>query len=70
MKSTLKRKIKTALIRKTNGNLKTIRDEYYRTNKDFEMDLRGNGYKVLKVWDANKTDKDIEKWEYYNRKKS
>ena len=59
--------IKTALI-KLNGNLKIIRDEYYSTNKEFENELRANGYKVLKVWNGNKSDKEIEKWEFYNRK--
>lgn len=58
--------MKTALIR-TNGNLKIIRDDYYSTNQEMAQELRANGFKVLKVWDGNKTDKEIEEWEFINR---
>ncbi len=60
--------MKTALIRTQENNLKIIRDDFYRTNDEMAMDLRGNGFKVLKVWNGNVSDSDVEDWEFMNRK--
>ncbi len=60
--------MKTALVRTTNNNLKIIRDDFYKTNKEMAEDLRGNGFKVLKIWNAYKTDSEVDDWEYLNRK--
>jgi len=60
--------MKTALIRTKENNLKIIRDDFYRTNDEMAMDLRGNGFKVLKVWNGNKTNSECDEWEFLNRK--
>ena len=60
--------MKTALVRCESGNLKTIRDNYYTSNNEMETDLRGNGYKVLKIWNGSKTDREVDDWEFLNRK--
>lgn len=60
--------MKTALIRTQENNLKIIRDDFYKTNDEMAMDLRGNGFKVLKVWDGNISDIDVDNWEFMNRK--
>jgi hypothetical protein len=64
----MKDNTKTALTRTKEGNLKVFRDNEYKTNKEFEEDLRGNGYKVLKVWNGNKTDSQVDEWELLNRR--
>lgn len=64
----MKMKMRTALVRNTNGNLKTIHSDDYETQKDFGIDLRGNGYKVLKIWNGYVTDEEADKWELVNRK--
>ena len=60
--------MKTALIKTQENNLKIIRDDFYRTNDEMAMELRGNGFKVLKVWNGNISDIDVENWEFMNRK--
>ena len=60
--------MKTALVRTQENNLKIIRDDFYRTNVEMSMELRGNGFKVLKVWNGNISDIDVENWEFMNRK--
>lgn len=60
--------MKTALVRGNDGNLKVIRDDYYSTQKEMAEDLRGNGFKVLKIWNGNKTDAEVDEWELLNRK--
>ena len=60
--------MKTALVRTKEGNLKIIRDDYYKTNKEFEEDLRGNGYKVLHIWNKDMKDTEVDDWEFLNRK--
>jgi len=60
--------MKTALIRTQENNLKIIRDDDYKTNDEMAMDLRGNGFKVLKVWNSDVSDIDVENWEFLNRK--
>lgn len=50
--------MKTALVR-LNGNLQIIRNDYYSTNKEMQSELTCNGYKVLKVWNGNKSDAEV-----------
>lgn len=60
---------RTALVRDRNKNLKIIRDkDFYKNQKEFAEDLRGNGYRVLKIWNANLTDSQCDEWEMFNRK--
>lgn len=61
------KKTMTALVR-YNGNLKVIRDDFYNTQSEFAEDLRGNGYKVLKIWNGNKSDVFCDEWELLSRK--
>ena len=60
--------MKTALVRTKENNLKIIRDDYYKTQKEMAEDLRGNGFRVLKIWNGNKTDTEVDDWEFLNRK--
>lgn len=60
--------MKTALVRTQENNLKIIRDDDYRTNDEMAMDLRGNGFKVLKVWNSDVSDIDVDNWEFMNRR--
>lgn len=60
--------MRTALVRKHDGNLKILRFDGYRTNKEFETELRANGFRVLKVWSKNISDAEVEEWELLNRK--
>lgn len=61
-------KMRTALARNPDGNLVTMRYDDYTSNKAFADDLRGNGYRVLKVWASHKTPEEVEEWEFLNRK--
>ena len=35
---------------------------------EFAQDLRGNGFRVLKIWNEDKTDSEVDNWELLNRK--
>ena len=61
-------KMFTALVRKPDGNLKIMRYDDYNTAKEMEEDLRGNGYRVLKIWNGYKSDAEVDRWEFINRK--
>lgn len=61
--------MRTALVRMSNGNLKIMRFDDYKTNAEFADDLRGNGYKVLKVWKGHKSEREVYDWVLFNRKK-
>lgn len=61
-------KVRTALVKDTNGNHHIIRDDYYTSNNEFAADLRGNGFKVLNVWAKNASDTEVENWHFLNRK--
>ena len=60
-------KMRTALVRSENG-LSVKRYDDYRSNEEFAEDLRANGFKVLKIWASYKSDAEVDKWEYLNRK--
>ena len=62
--------IRTALVRNSKTkDLKIFRSNDYKTQSEFAQDLRGNGFKVLKIWNENKTDSEVDNWEFLNRKK-
>ena len=58
--------MKTALVRNFDGALTAIRNDYYRTNDEMAQDLRGNGYRVINVWDGDKTNEEIDIWMLYH----
>ena len=61
--------IRTALSRnRAARNLKIFRSNEYRTQSEFAQDLRGNGFRVLKIWNEDKTDSEVDNWELLNRK--
>ena len=60
-------KMRTALVRGMNG-LSIKRYDDYKSNSEFAEDLLANGYKVLKIWAAYKTDAEVDEWELLNRK--
>lgn len=57
----------TALVR-VNGNLKVMHDDWFTNQIDFAKELRANGFKVLKIWNGNKSNEFCENWEFLNRK--
>ena len=60
---------RTALVRNsTTRNLKIFRSNEYRTQSEMAQDLRGNGVRVLKISNGNKTDSEVDNWELLNRK--
>lgn len=61
-------KMRTALVRNSEGNLLIKRYDDYRSNSEFADDLRGSGFKVLKIWACYKNDSEVDEWEYLNRK--
>ena len=60
--------MKTALVRTKENNLKTFRDDFYKTNSAMDDDLRGNGFKVLHIWNKDMKDTEVDEWEFLNRK--
>lgn len=60
--------MRTALVRDNNGNLRIFRYDDYESQTEMANDLRGNGFKVLKIWNGNKTDSEVDYWELLNRK--
>ena len=61
-------KMRTALVRREDGNLSIKRYDDYKSNKEFADDLSGSGFKVLKIWACYMSDADVDDWEYLNRK--
>lgn len=59
--------MRTALVRGQEGNLHIKRYDDYESQKAFAEDLRGNGYKVLKIWNGNIDDATVDGWELMNR---
>lgn len=57
----------TALVR-INGNLKVMHDDWFEKQADFANELRANGFKVLKIWNGNKSEAFCDNWELLNRK--
>ncbi len=63
-----KNTVRTAYVRTPEGNLKTMRQEDYNSKKSFASDLRGNGYKVVKIWNGDVKDEDADGWASINYK--
>lgn len=61
--------MRTAVVRDSNGSLRIKRYDDYKSNAEFADDLRGNGYKVLKVWKGHKSEREADDWLLFNRKK-
>ena len=59
--------MRTALVRGQEGNLHIKHYDDYESQKAFAEDLRGNGYKVLKIWNGNIDDTAVDDWELMNR---
>ena len=60
---------RTALVRNPETKyLKVFRVDDYGTQSEMAQDLRGNGFRVLKIWNGNKTDSEVDRWELLNRK--
>ena len=60
---------RTALVRNSETkNLKIFRADDYRSQSEMAQDLRGNGFRVLKIWNEDKADSEIDNWELLNRK--
>ena len=60
-------KMRTALVR-MNGHLTIKRYDDYKSQKEMANDLRANGFRVLKIWNGNKSDSFVDEWEMLNRK--
>ena len=60
-------KMYTALVRLSLNETYVIRRDGYSSIKEFETDLRGNGYRVLKVWPGYVSDVETEEWLSMNR---
>lgn len=59
----------TALVRDKKSGAYTIkRVSGYRSMKDLSKDLRGNGYKVAKIFKGCVNDIEVSDWQLYNRK--
>lgn len=61
--------IRTALVKVAKNEHKIFRYDDYATQKEFAADLRGNGYRVLKIWNGYKTDEQVAEWHCLNRSK-
>lgn len=59
---------RTALVRdiKTKS-LKIFRYDDYDSQRQMAEDIRGNGFRVLKIWNGYKTDSEVDQWEWLNR---
>lgn len=59
----------TALVRNKRSGVYTVR----RTNdcnsiKEYAEELRGNGFRVAKIFVGYVSDNEVSEWHYYNRK--
>ncbi len=60
--------MRTALVKLEENVHKIFRYDDYESQKDFATDLRSNGYSVLKIWNGNISDAEVEQWHFLNRK--
>lgn len=65
----MKQVMRTALVRNESGALTVKRYDDYGSQKEFADDLRGNGYRVLKIWNGDISDAEVSEWDLLNRKK-
>lgn len=61
--------IRTALVKYSDKSKTIIRKEGYKNQKEFKEDLIGNGCTVIKIWNGNKTNEEVDEWEFLNRKR-
>lgn len=62
-----KRVMRTALVKVSANVHKILRYDDYASQKEFAEELRGNGYKVLKIWNGNISDDEVSDWHFMNR---
>lgn len=59
----------TALVRdKKSGAYSIKRVSGYHNMKELSDDLRGNGFRVTKIFKGNVSDIEVADWHFYNRK--
>lgn len=57
----------TALVRR--NNVYSIRhDSYCHSMKEYAQELRGNGFKVVKIFVGYVSDIEVSDWQLFNRK--
>lgn len=59
--------MRTALVRISNNVHRIIREDDWSSQKDFAANLRGNGYRVLKIWNGYISDDEVSDWQWLNR---
>ena len=59
--------VRTAIVKMGNGTY-FKRMDGYRSQREMAEDLRGNGYRVAKIFNGDKTDEELEEWLFWNRK--
>lgn len=65
----MKKVMRTALVRNEDGALTIKRYDDYASQKEFAADLRGNGFRVLKIWNGYISDAEVSEWDWLNRQK-
>lgn len=60
--------MKVAFVRETPTRTRRITDDSGISKKEFAEELRGNGFKVVKIFSYDATFEDFNNWEYLNRK--
>ena len=60
-------KLYTALVRLDLSHTYVIKRDGYSSKKEFEQDLRGNGYRVLHVWEGDVSESEVDDWLLVNR---
>ena len=59
----------TALVRSKNNGYSVRHASYdYHSMKELAEELRGNGFKVAKIFVGYVSDVEVSDWQYYNRK--
>lgn len=60
--------MKVAFVRENPNRTRRITDDSGISQKEFAAELRGNGFKVVKIFSYDATFEDFCKWEYKNTK--
>lgn len=58
----------TALVRDKRGVLSVRHSIDCHSMKEYAQELRGNGFRVLKIFKGYVSDVEVSDWQYYNRK--
>ena len=56
--------MKVAFVRETRTSTRRITDDSGISQKEFAEELRGNGFKVVKIFNYDATFEDFDRWEY------